>query len=131
MTASSFTVYTAPTTSPVIQDNSSIVTSIDAPADAKQGEVYSLTVNYYSDALVGTTVQCLCSCSQPPTWNFNYRGNPAWTPGSILLLESTRQARGVRLRRLPAVLKEASTRSPAAAADPSITVNFIVTSRKQ
>ena len=129
---SGFTVYAAPAVSAVTQDNDSIVTSIVAPAAARPGSVYSLTIDYYSDALVGTTVQAPMFQLSASNVEFQLPGQTGFTPGSIQFLGVSTLGQG-----------GGQTSSPPSASagtdwgefnplkpvyyDPSITINFMVT----
>ncbi len=118
-TASSFIVFASPATIPVTQDNDSIVASLDAPAAVRAGQVYSLTIDYYSDALAGTTVQAPIFQLAADNVEFQLPGQTGFTPGSILLLgiNSSGQAGALPGTTVPMYVAQ----------DPSITVNFIAT----
>ena len=68
------------------EDNGSIVASLEAPSAVRPGDVYSLTVNYYSKGLEGSSVQAPILELSADNVEFQLPGQSSFTPGSIMLL---------------------------------------------
>ena len=116
-TAQSFTVF-APSNTTTLQDNNSIVASLEAPSAVRAGQVYSLTINYSSDAPDGFTVQAPILQLSADNVEFALPGQTAFTPGSISLL-------GINSTGEAGVLPRAQ--GPLVETEHSIAVSFIAT----
>ncbi len=95
-TAASFAVIAAPsgTTVSTGQDNASIVATLEAPSAVRPGREYSLTVNYYSTALVGSAVQAPLLLLSANNVEFQLPGQSGFSPDSIMLLGTNAPGQG-------------------------------------
>ncbi|HUY33447.1 MAG TPA: DUF4214 domain-containing protein [Pirellulales bacterium] len=131
--------------------NASILTSVDAPSAVRTGRVNSLSVNYTSDAYIGSTVQAPLFFLSANNAEFQLPGQSGFTSGSIMLLGiNDSGAAGILpgAARVPLeslvgghgelsvtqflggaapVPLESVVGSPALVIDPSIKLNFIAT----
>ncbi len=85
-TAQGFAIFSPPGSTSFTQDNNLIIATLEAPSAVRPGHVYSLIVDYYSDAPEGFTVQAPILELSAENVEFELPGQTTFTPDSVLLL---------------------------------------------